>query len=48
MRILATPDPLDEQKFLVDIVNAIETVTGSGSSTAIIIAYDDSDGWYDH
>jgi phospholipase C len=40
-------DPLDEQKFIVDIVNAIEQ-SPFWPSTAIIIAYDDSDGWYDH
>jgi phospholipase C len=40
-------DPLDEQKFIVDIVNAIEQ-SKFWTSTAIIIAYDDSDGWYDH
>jgi phospholipase C len=40
-------DPLDEQKFVVDMVNAIGQ-SQFWSSTAIIIAYDDSDGWYDH
>ncbi len=40
-------DPLDEQKFVVDEINAIEQ-SPYWSSTAIIIAYDDSDGWYDH
>jgi phospholipase C len=40
-------DPLDEQQFLVDTINAIEE-SPSWKSTAIIIAYDDSDGWYDH
>jgi phospholipase C len=40
-------DPLDEQTFLVDTINAIEQ-SSFWSSTAIIIAYDDSDGWYDH
>jgi phospholipase C len=40
-------DPLDEQTFIVNIVNAIEK-SSFWSSTAIIIAYDDSDGWYDH
>jgi phospholipase C len=40
-------DPLDEQRFIVDIVNAIEQ-SQFWPSTAIIIAYDDSDGWYDH
>jgi phospholipase C len=40
-------DPLDEQRFLVDTINRIEQLP-SWSSTAIVIAYDDSDGWYDH
>jgi len=40
-------DPLDEQAFIVNTVNAIEKST-FWASTAIIIAYDDSDGWYDH
>jgi len=40
-------DPLDEQTFVVKEINAIEA-SPFWSSTAIIIAYDDSDGWYDH
>ena len=40
-------DPLDEQTFLVNTINAIEQ-SSFWSSTAIILAYDDSDGWYDH
>ncbi len=40
-------DPLDEQTFIVNTVNAIEK-SPFWSSTAIIINYDDSDGWYDH
>ena len=40
-------DPIDEQAFVVNTVNAIEK-SQFWSSTAIIIAYDDSDGWYDH
>ena len=40
-------DPLDEQAFLVDTINTI-MLSPFWSSTAIIIAYDDSDGWYDH
>ena len=40
-------DPLDEQKFLVKQINAIES-SPQWSSTAIIVTYDDSDGWYDH
>jgi phospholipase C len=40
-------DPLDEQTFLVNTINSIEKLP-TWSSTAIVIAYDDSDGWYDH
>ena len=40
-------DPLDEQTFIVDMVNAIQQ-SKFWDSTAIILAYDDSDGWYDH
>jgi phospholipase C len=40
-------DPLDEQRSLVTLVNFIEHQPG-WQSTAIIITYDDSDGWYDH
>ena len=40
-------DPLDEQTFLVDTINRLEK-TPDWHSTAVVIAYDDSDGWYDH
>jgi phospholipase C len=40
-------DPEDEQQFVVREINALER-TPDWSSTAVIIAYDDSDGWYDH
>ncbi|MGJ4845162.1 phospholipase C [Leifsonia sp. Le1] len=40
-------DPIDEQKFLVNQINAIQK-SSSWSSTAVVVAYDDSDGWYDH
>ena len=40
-------DPLDEQNFLVNTINQIEE-SKYWSSTAIVITYDDSDGWYDH
>jgi phospholipase C len=40
-------DPLDEQKFLIKQINAIQE-SSSWSSTAIVVTYDDSDGWYDH
>jgi phospholipase C len=40
-------DPLDEQEFLVNTINRLEQ-TPYWKSTAVVIAYDDSDGWYDH
>ena len=40
-------DPLDEQTFLVKTINQIEQ-SKYWASTAIVITYDDSDGWYDH
>jgi len=40
-------DPLDEQHFLVETINHLEKLP-SWKSTAVVIAYDDSDGWYDH
>jgi phospholipase C len=40
-------DPLDEQHFLVNTINRLEQLP-EWSSTAVVIAYDDSDGWYDH
>jgi phospholipase C len=43
----AYSDPLDEQKFLVREINALQQ-TDDWPSTAVIVAYDDSDGWYDH
>ncbi len=40
-------DPLDEQTFLVDTINRLQK-RSEWRSTAVVIAYDDSDGWYDH
>jgi len=40
-------DPLDEQHFLVSTLNSLQR-SPLWASTAVIIAYDDSDGWYDH
>jgi phospholipase C len=40
-------DPLDEQKFVVDVINFLQSQP-DWSSTAVVINYDDSDGWYDH
>lgn len=43
----AYSDPVDEQAFLVKTINQIEK-SPNWKDTAIVIAYDDSDGWYDH
>lgn len=43
----AYSDPLDEQKFLVDTVNHLQKLP-DWKDTAVVLAYDDSDGWYDH
>jgi phospholipase C len=43
----AYSDPADEQAFVVHVVNELEQ-SPDWSSTAVIINYDDSDGWYDH
>lgn len=40
-------DPIDEQIFIVNTINTIMQ-SPFWNSTAIIIAWDDSDGWYDH
>jgi len=40
-------DPLDEQQFLVSTINRLEA-SPEWASTAVVISYDDSDGWYDH
>jgi len=40
-------DPLLEQFFIVNTINKIMT-SRFWRNTAIVIAYDDSDGWYDH
>jgi phospholipase C len=39
--------PLEEQAFLVKTINQLEA-SPYWQDTAILIAYDDSDGWYDH
>jgi phospholipase C len=39
--------PLDEQAFVVNVVNTLMQ-SPFWNTTAIILAYDDSDGWYDH
>jgi phospholipase C len=39
--------PLDEQAFLVHVINFLQT-RPEWKDTAVVIAWDDSDGWYDH
>jgi phospholipase C len=43
----AYSDPQDEQQFIASEINALEK-TPDWNSTAVVISYDDSDGWYDH
>jgi phospholipase C len=40
-------DPLLEQEFLVNTINALEK-SPFWRSTAVFVNWDDSDGWYDH
>jgi phospholipase C len=40
-------DPIDEQVWIVGVINAVMN-SPYWADTAIVIAYDDSDGWYDH
>jgi phospholipase C len=40
-------DPLDEQTFITTVINFLQN-TPYWKDTAVVIAYDDSDGWYDH
>ena len=42
-----TSSPLAEQTFLVNTINRLQQ-TSQWQSMAIIITWDDSDGWYDH
>jgi phospholipase C len=39
--------PLDEQQWIVNTINGLEA-SPEWKNTAVIINYDDSDGWYDH
>jgi phospholipase C len=39
--------PLDEQKFIARVLNELQQ-SPQWDSTAVFLAYDDSDGWYDH
>jgi phospholipase C len=40
-------DPLAEQTFVVETINHLQSLE-EWEHTAVVIAYDDSDGWYDH
>jgi phospholipase C len=40
-------NPVDEQAFIMQVVTAVQS-SGMWSDTAIVLVYDDSDGWYDH
>jgi phospholipase C len=40
-------DPIDEQQFIVHVINYLQNQP-TWANTAVVIAYDDSDGWYDH
>lgn len=40
-------DPLAEQQFLVETLNRLQS-SPEWRETAVIITWDDSDGWYDH
>jgi phospholipase C len=40
-------NPVDEQAFIICMMNALQE-SKFWATTAVIIAYDDSDGWYDH
>jgi phospholipase C len=40
-------DPLDEQAFIVKVANFLQGQP-EWANTALVVLYDDSDGWYDH
>jgi len=40
-------DPIDEQIFVVGVINTLMQ-SPEWRETAVVIAWDDSDGWYDH
>ncbi|MFL9873993.1 phospholipase C [Paraburkholderia megapolitana] len=40
-------DPLDEQAFVTKVINFLQQQP-DWNSTAVVVTYDDSDGWYDH
>lgn len=41
-------DPLDEQAWVVHVINFLQQESGDWEHTAVVLLYDDSDGWYDH
>jgi phospholipase C len=43
----AYSEPADEQQFIVHVINELEA-SPDWHDTAVVISYDDSDGWYDH
>lgn len=43
----AYSDPIDEQNFITKTINQVQK-SKNWDSTAVVLAYDDSDGWYDH
>ncbi|MCL2794966.1 MAG: alkaline phosphatase family protein [Microbacteriaceae bacterium] len=43
----AYSDPIDEQTFDINVINALQK-SADWKNTAVVISYDDSDGWYDH
>lgn len=43
----AYSDPVDEQRFITKTISTLQKSPNWGS-TAVVLAYDDSDGWYDH
>ena len=40
-------NPLDEQTWLASTINHLESLP-TWNSTAVVLTWDDSDGWYDH
>ena len=40
-------DPLDEQTFVTTVINTLQQ-SPEWPTTMVVIAYDDSDGWFDH
>ncbi|MBB4006768.1 phospholipase C [Allorhizobium taibaishanense] len=40
-------DPLDEQEFVATVLNQLQQ-SPDWKDTAVVLLYDDSDGWYDH